>query len=163
MSLPRIETELSEQEVLERVSRMSKRGRMPGFQAGGDGGLFSVLAYGWSILDQRLVCEASGSVLRFRTVLPKRMPIVIGVLFAVTIWPGVWFTNEMLVTYWDWYLGLAGRMPWLTYAWYLPLTVIPLPWIFRTAIRRSDAAAEASGRELIERMGKELGGRVVEA
>lgn len=158
----RIETALSPSAVVERVSVMSRRGRLPGLRTDGEG-LFSTLAYGWSILDQTMVCEAEegdGTVLRFRTVLPRKMPAVILAVFAFTVWPGVWLTHQMLVTYWGWYLGLANQWPWITYAWYLPMTVLPIPFIFRTALRRSHAGAAVSANELIERIGKEIGGTV---
>lgn len=164
-TLARIETSLSPSDVVDRLSEMSRRGRLPGFSREGEG-LFSALAYGWSILDQRMVCEAEEgepTLLRFRTVLPMKMPLVIAVILAATVWPGSWFTDEMLVTYWPWYLKQVHAWPWLTYAWYLPLAVLPIPFVFRIALRRSHAGAAESATELIERIGKELGGKVVRA
>lgn len=162
-ALPWIQTDLSPSKVVERVSEMSRRGKLPGFSTSGDG-LFSALAYGWSVLDQRMVCraeEGKTTELRFHNELPWKMPVVIFLMFAFTVWPGVWLTNEMLVTYWPWYLKQTRSWPWLTYAWYLPLTVLPIPFFFRSAWRKSRLAAAASAKELIERIGKELGGRVV--
>ena len=162
-ALAQIHTDLSPSVVVEQVRQMSRRGRLPGFSTAGDG-LFSALAYGWSVLDQRMVCDADQgdqTVLRFHNVLPWKMPAVIAAMFAFTVWPGVWFTNEMLVTYWPWYLGHERTWPWLTYAWYLPLAILPIPFVFRSSLRRSHVAAAESANELIERIATEIGGHVV--
>ncbi|MFG0313403.1 MAG: hypothetical protein ACF8LL_04365 [Phycisphaerales bacterium] len=165
MDLPHIQTTLTPDEAVDRVATMSKRGKLPGFSREGDA-LFSSLAYGWSFLDQRLICEATRdadtTTMRFRTVLPPKMPLIVGVIFAITIWPGVWFTDQMLATYWNWYLGLLNDMPWLTYAWYLPLTILPLPWMFKSMMNRSHTAAHESAKELIERINAVIDGRLID-
>lgn len=162
----KIETPLGADEAVERLATMSKRGKLPGFERGGHGGLFSVTAFG-TYFDRVLVGEGAegtgGASIRMHSVLPWKMPALIIFVFVLTIWPGVWFTDEMLVTYWGWYAAKVVEMPWLTYAWYLPLTVIPLPWTYWSALKKSNAAAAASARELMGKMAAALDGRLVEA
>jgi len=163
-ALPEIETSLGEGEILERLGTLSRRGKLPGFEHGGHAGLFSVAAFG-TYFDRVLVGEADregeGTHLRSRTVLPLKLPVAIGLVLALTVWPGVWLTDSMLATYWGWYGAQVARMGWLTYAWYLPL-MLPLPWMYKRALVRSNAASEASARELIGRVAGALDGRVVE-
>ena len=162
-ALPSIETALGEGEIVERLGTLSRRGKLPGYEAGGRGGLFSVAAFG-TYFDRVLIGEASsregGTEVRFRTVLPLRLPLAIGLVLALSVWPGVWLTDSMMVTYWGWYGSRVASMPWLTYAWYLPL-MLPLPWVFKRALDRSNAAADGSARELIGRMAGAVDGRVV--
>ena len=162
--LASIETGLSEAEVVERLRTMSKRGRLPGFESEG-ARLFRATAQG-AYFDRMLVGrvqrEGSASRLRFRMMTAWAVPAIVGTVLAVTIWPGVWLTDSMLVTYWAWYGEQTSKMWWLTYAWYVPLTVIPLPWACRKAWDKNNEAARASAVELIERMSGALDGRVVE-
>jgi hypothetical protein len=103
-----------------------------------------------------------GTRLRFRTLLPLRLPLAVGLVLVLSVWPGVWLTDSMLVTYWGWYGARVAALPWLTYAWYLPL-MLPLPWVYKRVLDRSNEAATRSARELIGRMAGVLDGRVVEA
>jgi hypothetical protein len=161
--LPSIETGLSEAEIVARLRTMSKRGKLPGFEAGG-AGLFAASAQG-AYVDRVLVGkveQGEGFVrLRFRTEMAVWKPLLVGVVLALTVWPGVWLTDSMMVTYWAWYGEQASKMWWLTYAWYVPLTVIPLPWACTKAWAKNTASARASAVELIERMAGALDGRVV--
>ncbi len=102
------------------------------------------------------VSGRDGGELTFRLVLLKKMPTIFGVLLALTIWPGVYFMDEVVSQ-----LGLwRADWPWLTYYWYLPLTVIPIPWMWRSMIAKSQRSAREHARETIEGIAREIGGTV---
>lgn len=81
----------------------------------------------------------------------RRMPWIYALLLIATVWPGVWVTDSMLKTYFSWY-----TIP--TWWWYLPLSVIPLPWMWRSFMHKSRAAADASAREVITDIAAAVGG-----
>jgi hypothetical protein len=158
--LPSLRTDLSPEEVVTALDRASRRGRLPGFEALEGAGRFSAIAFG-EPFDRALIGEArrEGDRTRvsFRLRALLRMPLVALAIIAVTIWPGVWLMDSLLVTYFSWY----PRAGWVTPSWYLPLTVLPLAWWAPRTWRRSARAAEASARETIERIRVETGAEVV--
>jgi hypothetical protein len=162
--LPRVQTELSPQEVLERLDRMSRRGKLPGFTSQAGGGivpLFSVEAHG-SPFDgdlsahYRAAGEGPGGDLEFDLQMRWRLPALFAAALLATIWPGVYFTDELIAQH------LPGLWrPWVTYWWYLPLTIIPLPWVWAKLMRRSRHVVQTSARETIEKIAAEVQGRIV--
>jgi len=142
--LPTIACSLAVDEVRRRVRELAMRGRMPGFIMGKGEIAFEAQSFGKQF-DYRLFAILTPGELRFELRLCRRTPMILAVLLAVTLWPGVWLTDSMLKTYFDWY-----TMP--TWIWYIPLTVIPVPFMWRRAVVHSRAAAEDSARELIERI-----------
>lgn len=142
--LPTIECHHAAQVAQEKVRELALRGKMPGFVLGKGEDLFEAQAFGHH-LDYRMLASHEPGKLRFELRMARRVPAVLLVVLAVTIWPGVWLTDSMLKTYFDWY-----TIP--TWIWYIPLTVIPVPFMWRRMVRQSRAAAEESARELIERI-----------
>ncbi|MDX2117840.1 MAG: hypothetical protein SFY96_06645 [Planctomycetota bacterium] len=156
-----VRTSLNAEGVLAKAREASRRGRLPGFEAGGDGGLFSVLAFA-TPFDRRLVAHVDagegGSVVRFALRLRPLMPLVFLGVTLTTIWPGVWITESMLESYFP-----GSWIARYTWWWYMPLTVLPLPWAGWSMWRKSAAAALASAHEAIAALAKELGGTIESA
>ena len=98
----------------------------------------------------------AGRVVRiFRLQLLRRLPLIFTAILLFTIWPGVYFMDELIAQF------LPGLWrPWVTYYWYLPLTVLPIPWMWRRTIARSTASAHEHARETIGTIARELGGSV---
>ena len=139
--------------VVRRMRALSQRGRLPGFEETADG--FKALAYGWVFdfdLAFRIDESPDGCTLTPALVLKRRMPAIVLALLAFSIWPGVWITDSMLSTYFTWY----PHEFWKTCVWYLPITILPMPWVWKTAIGRSRLLAEESARELADRVRSEL-------
>lgn len=166
---PGVQTMLTPGEVVDRVEALARRGKMPGFRRGSGGVLFSVEAFG-KAFDYRLEArgesrDGGGCLLRFALRPQRRTPILFGVILAATVWPGVWLTDSMLRTYFSWYQfslwGEADRTMLVTCLWYLPLTVLPIPFFWRRTVKTSRAAAAESARVLAERIRADVGaGRV---
>lgn len=151
--LPVVESSLPPVEVMERARQMSKRGKLPGFAATSST-QFRAEAFA-TPFEHTLFCEiqasGQGSRLVFQATMNKRTPWIYALTLIATVWPGVWVTDSMLKTYFSWY-----TIP--TWWWYLPLSVIPLPWMWRSFMHKSRASADASAREVIADLGTAVGG-----
>lgn len=146
--LSSIVTPLGDADILERVRALSRAGRLPGLRTGGPSGvLFRVDAFGW-VFDYDLVGVRAGSEVRFGLEVQRLWPSLFILVCVLSVFPGVWLTDSMLSTYFSWY----PREFWKTCAWYLPLTILPMPWAWSTAMKRSRLAADASARETIEKL-----------
>ncbi|MFA6044299.1 MAG: hypothetical protein WC718_04895 [Phycisphaerales bacterium] len=147
---------ISRDEVVSRLETLARRGKLPDYHTGVGDQVFSIQAYG-APFDHHLegfarqVGPALRITLRLR-MLPK-LPIIFALVAIATIWPGVWLTDSMLKTYLSWY-------DFQTWMWYLPLSILPLPWAARGMLRRSRESALASARETLAIIAPALGASV---
>jgi hypothetical protein len=148
--LPAIPTSLSADEVQNRLSTMSKRGKLPGFEASEPGALCSVAAHG-TPFDSKLLVRHNENELRFECVMLRLMPCVFAILLVVTIWPGLPLTSTFLTSF-DWYNSIMSSIGIETWHWYLPLTILPAPFAFRSAMMKSRNSAHESALETIEKI-----------
>lgn len=151
--LPDLDTPLSPEEIRRRLDRAARRGDVPGLTSPRGSELFGIEELAGPF-DYRLSAFASpgnGStrITWALRMLPK-VPVIVGVVIVLTIWPGVWLTDSMLRTYWPAY-------DFATWTWYIPLTVLPLPWSLAGMIRRSRTQARTTAGELIAAVRRELG------
>lgn len=159
--LPAVQTGLSRDQVLERLRTASRRGRLAGFEAPAKaGGLFCAAAFG-KPFDETLIGDAKelpggGTTLRFRTRLLPTLPAVYMAVLLLTVWPGAYFMDELIAQF------LPGLWsPWVTYWWYVPLTAIPIPWVWRGLRRRSRAAAHDAAHVAVRKIAAEVEGVIV--
>lgn len=157
-TLPVVRTGLGREAVLQRLGTLSRRGKLAGFAKGNGGVLFSAAAFGKYFdyaIDARAKNGGDGpTALEFEMRLERRMPLIFAIVLVLTVWPGCWLTKNILTMY----LAETWAQPiatW-TYWWYLPLTVLPIPWMWRKAMRESRSAADVSSREVIQKIAKEL-------
>ncbi|MDX2115662.1 MAG: hypothetical protein SFZ24_08595 [Planctomycetota bacterium] len=150
-----IRSPLGGEALIDRLSKMSKRGKLAGFERRPAEGGFRVLAFG-GVYDYELVGrvsgEGSGSVVRFEMRVLKKMPIAAVVILVLTVFPGLPLTDSMLSTYFDWY-----RIE--TWWWYLPLVALMIPMMWKQ-YRASASAARVDGAEVIGKMAREVEGAV---
>lgn len=146
--IPALVVTLTDDVILARAEQLARRGKLPGFERAGEGWLFRTAAFGapfdYTLL-ARTASEGPGRVMRFELRLRLRAPLIAFVVTVLTIWPGVWLTDSMLRTYFSGY-------DYRTWMWYLPLSVLPLPWYFPRALRKSREAAVDHAMELVERL-----------
>lgn len=167
-ALPTLTVPMDPEAVVAKLDVASRRGRMAGFEAGPEDGLFLVDAWG-TPFDHDLVATAehgspSGTILRFALRLRQKLPIIHAIILILTVWPGVWLTDSMLKLWFTWYYTLTqkpmfvwGGFEVLTYLWYIPLCVLPLPWFWKSIMRRSRRTSRQSALEMIGKIAKELG------
>ena len=158
--LPSLGVPLTEEEILDRLGTASRRGRLPGFVPRPEGGaLFRVAAFGTPLdsdLDARPRRINGLVMLDFTLRVPGRLAVILAVTLALTVWPGVYFMDQLMIQL------LPGVRAWApTWWWYLPLAIVPIPWVWRGVMHKARATAQASAREMIDRLAGELGGDIV--
>lgn len=148
-----IETTLDPSGVVEALKTMSKRGKLAGFQAGGESGSAVVDAHG-TPFDSDLIVQSESdgdqTRVRFQLIMRRKMPILFALILVVTIWPGLPLTESFMLSF-GWYERLLGDSI-ETWMWYLPLTMIPAPFAWRSAILKSKKSAHQHAQETIERI-----------
>lgn len=162
--LPSLETDLAPGKVVETLESAARRGRLAGFRHGANDTHCRVRLFGW-VLDRELHVEAApaGAAssretrVSLRTTMLKRNPAVLIVAMLFTIWPGVWLMDSMLLTYIP-----SAQGWWPTWTWYLPLTILPMPWAIRAVLKRSREAATQDARKAIETIIRELDARIAD-
>ncbi len=87
----------------------------------------------------------------FRLKALRKLPIIFAIVLLATIWPGVYFMDALIPGEWGW-------IP--TSWWYLPITIIPMPWAWRNMQRRSTKAVAESAHAAIEKIAKEIDGTI---
>ncbi len=148
--LPSVKVSLGRDAVIDRLRTASKRGRLPGFEAPASGTDFCVAAHG-NPFDALLAGTIEHDAIRFELRPLHKLPAIFAIILVATVWPGVYFMDALIPGEWGW-------IP--TWWWYLPITVLPIPWVWRSARRRSRAATLASAHEAIARIAKELDAQV---
>jgi len=134
---------VAEDQVRERLGELSRRGKLPGFgpsKVAGEACEF--VAFG-DPLDYAIGVVPERGRLRFHARMKRRTPVIFAVISLLSIWPGSWLTDSMLRSYFESY-------DWNTYAWYIPLTALPLPWMFVRMRKKSRAGAYAHFLEKLE-------------
>ncbi len=158
--LPALSTPLDASAILAQLDALARRGKLAGFEpaSASAGHLFSIEAPGAPFDHALLVGGQSRDGVTTLTaqlrMLPK-LPAIFALLLAFSVWPGVWLTHSMLRAYFSFYTFEE----WVTWAWYIPLTVLPLPWMLARMVRRSREAAYASALESLELLRKALNTR----
>lgn len=154
-ALPSLRTELSPAEVVSTLEGLAKRGKLAGFSRSSGRGLFTISDFGGPF-ESVLTAEAAegsngGTTLRFSTRFKPLMPLGFVAVLVVTVWPGVWFTDSLLRTYFTGY-------DYQTWMWYLPLTVPFLPLAWLAAVKRSRSAASGDLGEMLPKIAAALKG-----
>ncbi len=148
--LPAVLTHLSPIEAVTALDSASRRGKLAGFHKGSPrdpSALFHITDFGApfeSVLEARSTPghDAGGCELRFSLRIKPFMPTVMVVILILTVWPGVWLADSMLRAYFTSYA-------YSTWIWYVPLTVLSIPFIVLPTFRRSHASARAAALEHI--------------
>jgi hypothetical protein len=160
-AIPTLHAQVSADDLSERLEEASRRGRLPGLKHGATRDSFRVRLYGGQF-DRLLEGEAAdrpgGCTLTMRTRLLPGMPLVFAAVCLFTIWPGVWLMDSMLTTYWP-----ASQGWWPTWTWYLPLTILPLPFAVRKVWRSSRGLATEDLRKTLTSIARETDARPAHA
>jgi len=148
-TLPELSSPFDSPKTLAKIQALSRRGKLPNFAAKPSDSPsigFSISAFGHPfdhILRATIVPTTTGSSITFSLTMARRVPIIMAVVILLTIWPGVWLTDSMLTTYFSGY-------DFATWMWYIPITVAPIPFMWRKWHQRSVAEAKQHAAESIE-------------
>jgi hypothetical protein len=147
-------TGLAPRAVMERLSKRAKMGKLAGFAAEPGGMSFTILVSGGiydHVLRGRVAAEGTGSRLTFELEILKKMPIAAVAVVVLTFFPGLYLTDSMLTTYFEWY-----RIE--TWWWYVPLGLLMIPVLWKQ-YRVGSAVARVDAGELIGVVAREVEGR----
>jgi hypothetical protein len=153
-TLPALHAPGSPAQIQAKLETAARRGRLAGFKSTG-AQTFICDAFGQpfeSDLCADLSPDGASTRLAFRVKLRPMIPWAFAIGSALSVWPGVWLTDSLMLTYFP---SFTARVP--TWWWYLPLTVIPLPWLAISSMRKSRMTARASARDMIGKIAVELG------
>lgn len=153
-ALPDVRTPLPAAEIVERLERLSKRGKLPGFARGSGEVLFIVEAYATpfeGVVEARAQTAAEATLLKFSYRMLQKLPVIFAVVCVLTVWPGVILTDSLMKTYFP---EFTESVP--TAWWYLPLTVLPFPWMWVSWLKKSRAMGRQSAQEQIAKISAEL-------
>lgn len=152
--LPTVRCSMSPQQIVQAAEKRAKAGKLAGFARGTGEALFVADVFG-EPFDRTLVVKAQpiegGSRLTFAAPMKPKLPVLFIAIIAFSIWPGVTLTHSLLVTYFSWYTIQ-------TWWWYIPLTVLPLPWMYKKMMTKSEASCAVSVLEQIESVREAVGG-----
>ncbi len=161
-ALPTIRAPHKPSEVLARLESLSRRGKLAGFERTSPHS-FETSIYG-APYDRVLRAtiepdagEPEQAIIECAAHLPRRLPAIVALVLIVAVWPGVWLTHSMLVTYFGWY----PRADWVTVVWYVPLTLLAVPVLWKQ-FRQSERSAFAHAHEVIARIAATCDGEVVQ-
>ncbi len=147
--LPTIETTLDAAEVVAKLKARSKRGKLAGFDEHPRSGIASVTAYG-TPFDGILTLHHQNNTISFEATLARKLPTIFAIALILTVWPGLPLTDSFLHNF-IWYERVVawGLETWM---WYVPTTILPLPFVWRTAIKRSRSSMRTHALETIEKL-----------
>lgn len=136
-------------EVLARLTKLSKAGKLAGFEPGEDGRLASFTAYG-TPFDGRVDVRRDQGVLAFDLAMPCKLPAIFAIALVLSVWPGLPLTDSFLQGF-GWYARLTSGA-FQTWMWYIPLAAIPAPFALLGAMKKSKATASEHARETFDRL-----------
>lgn len=161
---PSMRSALAPSDVLDRLRKESKRGKLAGFREV-DARVIGALEFEVSVFgapyDRRLVgralpADGGGTVISFASRLDRRYPsIVIGVVLLMLSPPAIWMTHSFL-SGWRWYHGLFPTV-WWTCIWYLPLSLLALPGLWKQ-FRKSEAKSAEEASKVWSKIAGLIGG-----
>tara|TARA_R110002096_G_scaffold173781_10_gene349097 strand:- start:47449 stop:47940 length:492 start_codon:yes stop_codon:yes gene_type:complete len=128
---------------------LSKQGKLAGYVRDGDSGCAVVDAHG-TPFDSDLLIEYTEGRVDLSLSMRKRMPTIFTVLLLFSIWPGLPLTDSFMYNF-EWYERLMGDS-YSTWMWYLPMTVIPMPFVWRSSIKKSRVSAHEHAMETVEKI-----------
>lgn len=137
-----IRVSLTKDQVLDRLGQAARRGKLPEFARGGpENALFRASALGHPF-DRDLLGwaepDGDGVRLRFGVHWRKKAPIIYIAALILTVEPGRYFLDVMIPGSWGW-----GSIWW----WYYPLTIISIPFMWLSFVRKSRKSTMETARE----------------
>ena len=114
----------------------------------------TVAAHGAPFDSEMLVHHESGRVI-FELRMLAMMPRIFALLLVITVWPGLPLTEGFLGSF-TWYSDFEASTGIKTWYWYLPLTILPIPFVWKSSMAKSRQSAQQSAVETIDSLRKVL-------
>ncbi|MCB9846410.1 MAG: hypothetical protein H6811_10550 [Phycisphaeraceae bacterium] len=152
--LPRVATDLDAAAIVSRLDARARRGKLAGLRhedrKRDSAALFEVDSLG-TPFEHVMGARLEGGEIVFSLRRLWKAPVIFAVALLVTIEPGRYFVDQLIPASWGWID---------TMWWYYPLTILPIPFMWRSASRRSRLVAMAEAAETIQKIAETTGGRV---
>lgn len=161
-TLPRVISNMGAGQLQNALSLRAKQGKLAGYQKQTERS-FTLDAAG-GIYERTLIATIISDTadkdehteIWFEGKLKRTIPIVVIVVLVFTLWPGVWLTDSILSTWFNWYrLGI-----WWTSAWYIPLTLLAVPAVW-AQFKKSERESWEDAHKAIEKIARVGDGEVV--
>ena len=132
VAFPDIHSALAPESAAQAVRALSKSGRLPGYRDASPTSFASTIFGGIYDHTLRATITPAGAPHHASTVaatisLNRKTPAVVIAATLLTIWPGGWLLHSLLTTYFSAY----PRADWVTWAWYLPLCLLSIPFLWK--------------------------------
>lgn len=145
--LPTLRCALDAPEILARLDALARRGKLAGFEKLAPDS-FLLDAFGNPFdhdLSATIAVSGGGSsepisTISFSLRMRRRLPIIFAIVCLLTIEPGQYFIDQMIPGTWGWID---------TQLWYYPLAIIPLPFMWRSWLKKGRASAIDHAHEQI--------------
>ena len=144
-----IQTQMSSEEVFAAMLKLSKQGKLAGYEHQQGSDVATVDAHG-TPFDSDLCVRFKNGELGFNMVMRRKLPVIFALILVATVWPGLPLTDSFLFGF-EWYERLMGDSI-KTWMWYLPLTILPIPFVWRSSMMKSKASAAEHAQETIEKL-----------
>jgi hypothetical protein len=143
---------LSSGEAVDRLTAMSKRGKLAGFERGEKvpAGADAAFAAQGTPFEGMVLMRLAGGRAVFDLWMPRKWAAITAAVLVVTVWPGLPLTDAFLQSL-MWYERLMGGW-FTTWMWYLPLTVLPAPFMLRSVLAKSRATSMEHAKETVSRV-----------
>lgn len=149
-----IETSLDSDAVFAALSTMSKQGKLAGYQHLSGESSATADAHG-NPFDSDLIVTYNDQSIGFDLKMRSKLPIIFAVVLVLTVWPGLPLTDSFMFNF-AWYERLMGDKV-QTWMWYLPFTILPIPFVWRSSMMKSQKSALGHAMETIEKIRAVLG------
>lgn len=174
--LPTLVVPLAASSVVETFDKLARRGKLAGFtpidpartDKATAGSLFSIAAFGSPFdavlfariqISKRDASQPPSTRLVFSRSLKTKGLYLFGLVLLLTIWPGIELTRSLLASTFPEQRWLIDTLPY----WYLPLTIISLPWGLWEAWRRSDRSSHLAAHIAITKLAEDIPGATLES
>ncbi len=172
-----LRTDLTVSAIMDRLERRSRAGKLAGFRRVAPGacavdlfgapfdGLMLISAINAEAPDNPgsgpdaapTEPTAGPTDIRFQARMKPLTPVIVWVALILSVWPGVIVVDSMIRTYW---LGYPSGW-WVTYAWYVPLTLLAFP-VVGAQMKASRRKQLESATGIRDELKKVLGAREFE-
>lgn len=147
--LPTLVTSLNSEQVFTRLLKLSKQGKLAGYVHQVGDSYATVDAHG-NPFDSDLRIQHTGHAVEFELAMRKKLPLIFAVLLVITVWPGLPLTESFMLTM-GWYERLVSGS-FETWMWYLPMTVLPIPFVWRSSMMKSVQSAHEHALETVDKV-----------
>jgi hypothetical protein len=161
--------------IVDALDKLARRGKLAGFSPitpaaatkAPAGALFSIAAFGnpfdavlYAAPESAPQSQPTPSTrLTFTRKLKLKGLIFFGLILLLTIWPGIELTRSLLASTFPEQRWLIDTLPY----WYLPLTIISLPWGLWEAWRRSNRSSHLAAHIAIAKLSQDIPGAALDS